>query len=169
MKKILFSALIIIATLSTMTSCTAMLAATTDDEAIVLNTHPTVDFIISYGTPYYYGNVLEYYLWDGYYYYPNRGFFSRPLPPPRPYFNHRPRMGRPMHHWRGGRPNMVRPPRPQMGRRGYDGMQRRPFRSSTRMSQGQFQRRGSSLHSRQSRGGFSPRSGQGGRPMGGRR
>ena len=63
-------------------------AITTDE------TLPTVDVVVRYGTPYYYDNILTYYRYNGWYYYPYyRGRtmyyhrFDRPV---------RPRVGRPM-------------------------------------------------------------------------
>ena len=56
-----------------------------------------VQIVIRYGTPYYYGNTLAYYTYNGYYFYPYRynnvwrfHRYSRPLPPPRHYYRRPP-------------------------------------------------------------------------------
>lgn len=75
-----------------------------------------VQIVIRYGTPYYYGNSLAYYIYDGYYFYPYRynntwrfHRYSRPLPPPRHYYR-RPSL---LHHNNGHKHfgNYSRPPR----------------------------------------------------------
>ena len=52
-----------------------------------------VQIVIHYGTPYYYGSTLAYYIYDGYYFYPYRcnntwrfHRYSRTLPKPRHHY-----------------------------------------------------------------------------------
>ena len=75
-----------------------------------------IQIVIRYGTPYYYGNSLAYYIYDGYYFYPYRynntwrfHRYSRPLPPPRHHYR-RPSLS---HHNNGHKHfgNYSRPPR----------------------------------------------------------
>ena len=63
-----------------------------------------IQIVIRYGTPYYYGSTLAYYIYDGYYFYPYRynnswrfHRYSKPLPPPR-YHHRRP----PLPHYNNG-------------------------------------------------------------------
>ena len=92
------------------TSC----AASTYAETVVCD--EDVQIVIHYGTPYYYGNTLAYYIYNGYYFYPYRynntwrfHRYSRPLPPPRHYYR-RPSLS---HHNNGHKHfgNYSRPPR----------------------------------------------------------
>lgn len=71
-------------------------------EEIYSDGQPTVNIIFTYGTPYYYGDRLYYYVYRGWYYYPY--FYSghwyyhryhRPLPPPRWHRGGPARPGRP--------------------------------------------------------------------------
>ena len=73
------------------TSC----AASTYAETVVYD--EDVQIVIHYGTPYYYGNTLAYYIYNGYYFYPYRynntwrfHRYSRPLPPPRHHYRRPP-------------------------------------------------------------------------------
>lgn len=63
---------------------------------------PTINIVFTYGTPYYYGDVLYYYLYNDWYYYPYyyRGHwyyhrYHRPLPPPHGHHGLVARPGRP--------------------------------------------------------------------------
>jgi hypothetical protein len=113
MKKILLFLTTILISLTMLTSCETTWAASNDggyneDDSYYssITVYPTFDFMINYGTPYYYGSSLYYYYWDGFYYYPSyRSFYSRPLPPPYGYYY--PRIGRPRHDWNSGMPPMM--------------------------------------------------------------
>ena len=97
-----------------------------------------VQIVIRYGTPYYYGNSLAYYIYDGYYFYPYRynntwrfHRYSRPLPPPRHYYR-RPTIS---HHKKGHKHlgNYTSPPRNNgMSRPSRPSHNDRTMRSSTR-------------------------------------
>lgn len=93
---------------------------------------PTITVVFQYGTPYYYGSTLYYYVYDGWYYYPyyHRGYwyyhrYHSPLPPPRWHHGGPARPGRPGsashpkpghfnhgHHDGGMKPNTGNRPRP---------------------------------------------------------
>lgn len=87
MKKFILLLFVCISTLC-LTSCITEAYAETgiyDDD---------IEIVIRYGTPYYYGNTIAYYYYDGYYFYPYRynnawrfHRYARPLPPPR-HFSH---------------------------------------------------------------------------------
>ena len=91
MKKYILAILVLFAV--TMSSCTSA-------EAVVYD-EPSVDYIITYGTPYYYNGVVIYYYYNGYMYYPSHH---------RVYYHHRrgwvnPGTQRPIKPHRGGKPN----------------------------------------------------------------
>lgn len=97
-----------------------------------------VQIVIRYGTPYYYGNTLAYYVYDGYYFYPYRyngawrfHRYSRPLPPPRYHYRRPPLPRHDNGHRRFG--NYSQPPRNNgMSRPSRPSHNDRPMRGSTR-------------------------------------
>ena len=101
-----------------------------------------VQIVIRYGTPYYYGNTLVYYIYDGYYFYPYRynnvwrfHRYSRPLPPPRHHYRRPPHPHNNWHHNNGHRHfgNYSHHPRNNgMSRPSRPSYNHRPMRSSTR-------------------------------------
>lgn len=100
MKKILFTLICILS----LNSCDFSYG--TYDDLYYSNLNPTIDIIFSYGTPYYYGNIISYYYWNGYYYYPyyknNFWYYHRyPRPLPHPKNNYQtPRRGVPKYQFR---------------------------------------------------------------------
>lgn len=154
MKKI-FSFLVALAMSISLSSCVATVSAQDD----MYDGEVDATVVISYGTPYIYNGMIEYYFYRGWYYYPycvnNNYYFHRyrrvlpsphfydwykPIPRdrihPRPHHNaphHRPHAAppRPHHNNHGG--NMHRPPsRPNHHGGGMSNRPHNPPRSSTR-------------------------------------
>lgn len=154
MKKI-FSFLVTLAMSISLSSCVATVSAQDD----MYDGEVDATVVISYGTPYIYNGMIEYYFYRGWYYYPycvnNNYYFHRyrrvlpsphfydwykPIPRdrihPRPHHNaphHRPHAAppRPHHNNHGG--NMHRPPsRPNHHGGGMSNRPHNPPRSSTR-------------------------------------
>lgn len=154
MKKI-FSFLVALAMSISLSSCVTTVSAQDD----VFDGEVDATVVVSYGTPYIYNGMIEYYYYRGWYYYPycvnNNYYFHRyrrvlpsphfydwykPIPRdrihPRPHHNaphHRPHAAppRPHHNNHGG--NMHRPPsRPNHHGGGMSNRPHNPPRSSTR-------------------------------------
>ena len=143
-------------------SCLCLTSCVTEAYAETGIYDDNVEIIICYGTPYYYGNTIAYYYYDGYYFYPyryNNGWrfhrYSRPLPPPRhhSHYGH----ARPHHGHHGGH-HVTPPSNPPRGHGNGHGHGTRPS-NPPRMNSGHGHH-------------MSPRSGGGSRPhlgFGGRR
>lgn len=131
MKKFILSIIFGIGVLFSFSSCvTSAYAYGTDDV--------DVNVVVRYGTPYYYGGSLAYYVYDGWYYYPyyvggHRFYhrYHRPLPYHRPHYSprsyrqhmsstyrpHARHNGGNIGHWPSSRPNFGGH-RPSGGHRG---------------------------------------------------
>ena len=90
MKKFILSIIFGIGVLFSFSSCVTSAYAYGSDDV-------DVNVVVRYGTPYYYGGSLVYYVYDGWYYYPysvgGRHFYHRyhkPLPYHRPHYSPRP-------------------------------------------------------------------------------
>ena len=101
-----------------------------------------VQIVIRYGTPYYYGSTIAYYIYDGYYFYPYRcnntwrfHRYEKPLPPPRHHYRRPPL---PRHN--NGHRNFGKSSQPSrnngMSRPSRPSHNDRPIRSSTRSNFG---------------------------------
>lgn len=136
MKRVLFNILFFlfsVFSISSMTSCGTMLATTQYDDIYtdIDNVNVDVRVIFRYGTPYYYNGILNYYVYDGIYWYPfwyeNMWYFRPYRRPYRlgyipPYRGWRP----PVYYrgWYAGRYGFDRPTGRYYGmpyRRGYHG------------------------------------------------
>ena len=71
MRNFLLLLSVLLSTVS-LSSCSASTYAYSTDDYYVEDREITYNIIVTYGTPFYFNNVLSYYLYDGIYYYPYR-------------------------------------------------------------------------------------------------